>query len=428
MEELGGRALVVRSTSPTTTRSRRPPSASSGSSGPIDVWVNDAMATVFAKVIDTDAPGVPAGHRGHLSRHRQRHDGRAEADDARVTAATIIQVGSALSYRAIPLQAAYCGAKFGIRGFTDSLRVELRADKSHVRITMVQLPGVNTTQFNWCRSKMPDHPQPVPPIYQPEIPAEAVYWAAHHRRRELWVGYSAVQAIVGTRRSAPPLADIYLARTASGPADGRPAGRPATVPTTCSSPNRSWRPRTASSTTRPSSAARSCGPRPTGGCLVGAVRGGGCGRRRRRPRRRVGEIVSGARSRTCAATAYRIPTERPGVRRHAGVGCGDRRRRRGRRRRPDRDRLHLRRRRGRGADRAELAERRPRRRRLRRPRRVVGDGPRDPQFRLATGSARPRSPPSTWRCGISRPGCWASAWPICWAAPTRRCRCTARGG
>ena len=109
----------------------------------------------------------------------------------------IIQVGSALSYRAIPLQAAYCGAKFAIRGFTDSIRTELLHDKSHVRVTMVQLPGVNTTQFNWCRSKMPNHPQPVPPIYQPEIPAEAVYWAAHHRRRELWVGYSAVQAILG---------------------------------------------------------------------------------------------------------------------------------------------------------------------------------------------------------------------------------------
>ena len=89
----------------------------------------------------------------------------------------IVQVGSALSYRAIPLQAAYCGAKFGIRGFTDSIRTELLHDKSNVQITMVQLPGVNTTQFNWCRSKLPDHPMPVPPIYQPEIPAEAVYWA-----------------------------------------------------------------------------------------------------------------------------------------------------------------------------------------------------------------------------------------------------------
>jgi hypothetical protein len=125
---------------------------------------------------------------------------------------TIVQGGSALAYRAIPLQAAYCGAKFAIRGFTDSLRVELMHDSSHVHLTMVQLPGVNTTQFNWCRSRLPDHPQPVPPIYQPEIPAEAVYWAAHHHRRELWVGYSAVQAIVGNKL-APGLADRYLART-----------------------------------------------------------------------------------------------------------------------------------------------------------------------------------------------------------------------
>ena len=124
----------------------------------------------------------------------------------------IVQVGSALSYRAIPLQAAYCGAKFGIRGFTDSIRTELLHDRSKVQITMVQLPGVNTTQFNWCRSKLPNHPQPVPPIYQPEIPAEAVYWAAHHRRRELWVGYSAVEAIVGNML-APSLADRYLAKT-----------------------------------------------------------------------------------------------------------------------------------------------------------------------------------------------------------------------
>jgi hypothetical protein len=122
----------------------------------------------------------------------------------------IIQVGSALSYRAIPLQAAYCGAKFGIRGFTDSLRCELLHDKSHVRITMVQLPGVNTTQFNWCLAKTRNHPKPVPPIYQPEIPAEAVYWAAHHHRRELWVGYSTVQAIVGGM-IAPSFADRFLA-------------------------------------------------------------------------------------------------------------------------------------------------------------------------------------------------------------------------
>jgi hypothetical protein len=125
---------------------------------------------------------------------------------------TVVQVGSALSYRAIPLQSAYCGAKFAMRGFTDSVRTELMHDGSNVWITMVQLPAVNTPQFSWCRTKLPKHPQPVPPIFDPEVPAEAVYWAAHHRRRELDVGFSAVKAIVGNKL-APRFADWYLART-----------------------------------------------------------------------------------------------------------------------------------------------------------------------------------------------------------------------
>jgi short-subunit dehydrogenase len=179
--------------------------------GPIDVWINDAMATVFASFADTKPEefkratevtylGTVYGTMAALKRMTARDRGK------------IVQVGSALSYRAIPLQAAYCGAKFGIRGFTNSIRTELLHDKSRVQITMVQLPGVNTTQFNWCRSKLPDHPMPVPPIYQPEIPAEAVYWAARHHRRELWVGYSTVLAILGNRL-APSFADWYLAKT-----------------------------------------------------------------------------------------------------------------------------------------------------------------------------------------------------------------------
>jgi short-subunit dehydrogenase len=180
--------------------------------GEIDVWVNDAMATVFARFLDTEAEefaratevtylGAVYGTMAALRRMSIRDRG------------TIVQVGSALAYRAIPLQAAYCGAKFAIRGFTDSIRTELLHDHSKVRITMVQLPGVNTTQFGWCRSKLPDHPMPVPPIYQPEIPAEAVYWAAHHHRREVWVGYSTLLAILGNKL-APSLADRYLAKTA----------------------------------------------------------------------------------------------------------------------------------------------------------------------------------------------------------------------
>jgi NAD(P)-dependent dehydrogenase (short-subunit alcohol dehydrogenase family) len=211
VERAGGRALVV----PTDVADYEAVEAAAErverELGPIDVWINDAMATVFARVADIQPHefrratevtylGTVHGTMAALKRMSARDRG------------VIIQVGSALSYRAIPLQAAYCGAKFAIRGFTDALRVELRHDHSHVRITMVQLPGLNTPQFNWGRSKLPDHPQPVPPIYQPEIAAEGVYWAAHHRRRELWIGYSTVQAIVGGT-IAPSLADWYLART-----------------------------------------------------------------------------------------------------------------------------------------------------------------------------------------------------------------------
>jgi NAD(P)-dependent dehydrogenase (short-subunit alcohol dehydrogenase family) len=211
VEALGGRAMVLPTDVADADQVDAAAEAVEDRLGPIDVWVNDAMATVFAKFADVSPHefkratevtylGTVYGTMAALRRVAHRDRG------------VIVQVGSALSYRGIPLQAAYCGSKFGIRGFTDSLRTELRHDKSKVRITMVQLPGVNTTQFNWCRSKLPDHPQPVPPIYQPEIPAEAVYWAAHHRRRELWVGYSTVQAIVGTKLSALA-GDIYLAKT-----------------------------------------------------------------------------------------------------------------------------------------------------------------------------------------------------------------------
>ncbi len=211
VKRLGGRAIAI----PTDVADHEAVEAAAerveAELGPIDVWVNDAMATVFAQVIDTSPEefrratevtylGTVYGTMSALRRMVARDRG------------TIVQVGSALAYRAIPLQAAYCGSKFAIRGFTDSIRTELLHAKSRVHITMVQLPGVNTTQFNWCRSKLPLHPMPVPPIYQPEIPAEAVYWAAHHRRRELWVGYSAVQAILGNKL-APSFADWYLAKT-----------------------------------------------------------------------------------------------------------------------------------------------------------------------------------------------------------------------
>ena len=126
----------------------------------------------------------------------------------------IVQVGSALAYRAIPLQAPYCGAKHAIRAMTDALRSELIHDDSHVHVTMVQLPGLNTPQFNWCRSKLPEHPQPVPPIYQPEVAAEAIVWASMHRRREVTVGLPSVKTISG--RSSPTFMDHYLADLAWG--------------------------------------------------------------------------------------------------------------------------------------------------------------------------------------------------------------------
>lgn len=211
VESLGGQALAVPTDVSDHAQVEAAAVAVEQKFGQIDVWVNDAMATVFAQFIHLEPEefkratevtylGTVYGTMVALSRMKPRDHGK------------IIQVGSALSYRAIPLQAAYCGSKFAIRGFTDSVRVELMHDKSNVHLTMVQLPGLNTTQFSWCRSKMPDHPQPVPPIYQPEIPAEAVYWAAQHHRREVWVGASAVMAILGNRL-APSIADRYLART-----------------------------------------------------------------------------------------------------------------------------------------------------------------------------------------------------------------------
>jgi short-subunit dehydrogenase len=209
---LGGQALVLPTDVADADQVEAAAAAAEERLGPIDVWVNDAMATIFAPVASTEPAeyrratevtylGTVYGTMAALRRMRERDAG------------AIIQVGSALAYRAIPLQAAYCGAKFGIRGFTDSLRTELIADRSRVRITMVQLPGVNTTQFNWCRSKLPRHPMPVPPIYQPEIAAEAVYRAAQHPRRELWVGWTTYRAVIGNKL-APWLADRYLARTA----------------------------------------------------------------------------------------------------------------------------------------------------------------------------------------------------------------------
>jgi len=179
--------------------------------GPIAVWVNNAMTTVFARFVDVTPAefkratevtylGAVYGTMSALRRMLPRNTGR------------IIQVGSALAYRSIPLQSAYCGAKHAIAGFTDSLRTELIHDRKNIHLTMVQLPAMNTPQFLWCRSKMPRSPQPVPPIFQPEVAAERIVWASHHKRREVFVGMPTVIAIEGNKL-APELGDRYLART-----------------------------------------------------------------------------------------------------------------------------------------------------------------------------------------------------------------------
>ncbi len=195
--------------------------------GPIDVWVNVAMVSVFSpvheltadevrRVTDVTYLGSVSGILAALRRMRPRDRG------------TIIQVGSALAYRAIPLQASYCGAKFAIRGFVDSLRCELAAEGSNVRVTTVHLPGVNTPQFSWVRTRLEGHPRPVPPIYQPEVAARGVVWAVDHRRREVFVGGSTVATVLANKL-APGLVDRYLARTNvdaqqmdEPPAAGRP--------------------------------------------------------------------------------------------------------------------------------------------------------------------------------------------------------------
>jgi NAD(P)-dependent dehydrogenase (short-subunit alcohol dehydrogenase family) len=180
--------------------------------GPIDVWVNVAFTSVFApfteitpaefrRVTEVSYLGYVHGTMAALARMKPRDRG------------TIVQVGSALGYRAIPLQSAYCGAKHAINGFTESVRTELLHDHSQVHITVVQMPAVNTPQFSWVRSRLPRHPQPVPPIYQPEVAAEAVVFAAGHAgRKEYWAGGSTAATIFAQKFAAPVL-DRYLSRT-----------------------------------------------------------------------------------------------------------------------------------------------------------------------------------------------------------------------
>jgi len=179
--------------------------------GPIDVWVNSAMTAVLAEVRETKPEefkrvtevtylGSVNGTMTALRRMLPRDEG------------VIVQVGSALSRRGIPLQATYCGAKHAIKGFGDSLRAELLHDESNVKLTLVQMPGLNTPQFGWVRTRLHHHPQPVAPIFQPEVAARAVVYAIEHPRRELWVGLPTVYTIIG-ERLVSGLMDRFLAKT-----------------------------------------------------------------------------------------------------------------------------------------------------------------------------------------------------------------------
>jgi NAD(P)-dependent dehydrogenase (short-subunit alcohol dehydrogenase family) len=212
VEAAGGQALVIATDVADPAQVDAAASRVEEAFGPIDVWVNDAFTSVFApfaeispdefrRVTDVSYLGFVYGTMAALARMRPRGAG------------TIVQVGSALGVRAIPLQSAYCGAKHAINGFTESLRTELLHEHSDVHVTVVQMPALNTPQFSWVLSRLPRHAQPVPPIYQPEVAARAVVHAADHpRRKQYWVGASTVATILG-QRVMPAVLDRYLAKT-----------------------------------------------------------------------------------------------------------------------------------------------------------------------------------------------------------------------
>ena len=210
VEELGGRALPLPTDVADAEQVERAAAAVEAQLGPIDIWVNNAMTSVFSpakemkaeeyrRVTEVTYLGYVYGTLSSLRRMLARDRG------------TIVQVGSALAYRGIPLQSAYCGAKHAIQGFTESVRAELYHDRSRVWISMVQMPAMNTPQFDWVRSRLPHRAQPVPPIFQPEVAAQAVHYAAHHRRRQIYVGMPTVKAIYGNK-FVPGLLDRYLAK------------------------------------------------------------------------------------------------------------------------------------------------------------------------------------------------------------------------
>jgi NAD(P)-dependent dehydrogenase (short-subunit alcohol dehydrogenase family) len=214
VEEWGGKSLVLPTDVADADQVEAAAEAAESQLGPIDVWVNDAMATIYAEFLDVEPDeyrratdvtyhGMVWGTRAALKRMSKRNRG------------TIVQVGSALAFRGIPLQAPYCGAKHACKGFTESVITEIKHHGWDIHVSMVHLPGVNTTQFTWGRTKLPKQTQPVPPIYQPEIAADAIHWAAYHRRRQIYVGYPTVLNVLG-ERVAPWFLDWYLAKTGYG--------------------------------------------------------------------------------------------------------------------------------------------------------------------------------------------------------------------
>jgi NAD(P)-dependent dehydrogenase (short-subunit alcohol dehydrogenase family) len=211
VEELGGKALILPTDVADADQIEAAAARVEETFGPIALWINDAMTTVFSptsemtpeeykRVTEVTYLGTVYGTLAALRRMLPRDRGK------------IIQIGSALAYRGIPLQSAYCGAKHAIQGFTESVRSELIHDNSHVTITMVQLPAVNTPQFGWVKSRLPYKAQPVPPIYQPEVIADAVTWVADHDRRQLFIGGSTVLVIQGDKL-ASRVGDWYLGKT-----------------------------------------------------------------------------------------------------------------------------------------------------------------------------------------------------------------------
>ncbi len=211
VEEYGGQAVAAPADVADASAVEAAAEAIERQLGPIDIWVNNAMTSIFApfeeitpeefrRVTEVNYLGFVYGTMSALKRMRPRDSG------------VIVQVDSALGHRSIPLQSAYCGSKHAIIGFTDSLRCELIQQKSNVRVTVIDMPALNTPQFGWVRSKLPNNAQPVPPIYQPEVAAEAIVWASEHDRRELRVGGMTLAAVFGQKFIPMPL-DYYLGKT-----------------------------------------------------------------------------------------------------------------------------------------------------------------------------------------------------------------------